>query len=54
MSASIQKQPVGKDPIPVTARGQHFYLDYGFMRASTDNYSRLDKSKDRVILSYDG
>ena len=30
------------------------YLDFGFLRASTDDYSRPDKEKDRVVLSYDG
>jgi hypothetical protein len=29
-------------------------MDYGFMRASTSDYTRRDKSKDRVVQSYDG
>jgi hypothetical protein len=29
-------------------------MDFGFMRASTSDYSRRDKSKDRVVSSYDG
>ncbi len=34
---------------------QHcFYIDYGFMRASSLNYSRPDKTTDRVVLSYNG
>jgi hypothetical protein len=29
-------------------------MDFGFMRASTSNYSWQDKTRDRVVLSYDG
>ena len=29
-------------------------MDFGFMRASSSDYSRRDKTKDRVVLSYDG
>ncbi len=29
-------------------------MDFGFMRASTSDYSRCNKAKDRVVLSYDG
>ncbi len=29
-------------------------MDFGFMRASTSDYARRDKSKDRVVFSYDG
>jgi hypothetical protein len=29
-------------------------MDFGFMRASTSDYARRDKSKDRVVSSYDG
>jgi hypothetical protein len=29
-------------------------MDFGFMRASTSDYSRRDKTKDRVVFSYDG
>ncbi len=29
-------------------------MDFGFMSASTSNYSSRDKTKNRVILSYDG
>jgi len=29
-------------------------MDFGFMRSSSSDYSRRDKSKDRVVFSYDG
>jgi hypothetical protein len=29
-------------------------MDFGFMRASTSDYSCRDKTRDRVVLSYDG
>jgi hypothetical protein len=29
-------------------------MDFGFMRASAEDYTRADKTKDRVIFSYDG
>ena len=29
-------------------------MDFGFMRASTSDYSRRDRAKDRVVFSYDG
>ena len=54
MSARIRKLPARKDPVKITKQGQQFYLDFGFMQASTDDYSRPDKGKDRIIRSYDG
>ena len=29
-------------------------MDFGFMRASTDDYRRPNKNTDRVVQSYDG
>ncbi len=29
-------------------------MDFGFMRASAEDYSWADKSKDQVVFSYDG
>jgi hypothetical protein len=29
-------------------------MDFGFMRASTSNFSKPNKKDDRVVLSYDG
>ena len=33
---------------------QQFYLDFGFMHASTSNFNRPNKAQDWVIHSYDG
>ncbi len=53
-STTISKHPADKAPLNVTKRGQQFYMDFGFMQASTEDYSRPDNSKDRVVTSYDG
>eukprot|EP00956_Cyclotella_meneghiniana_P004202 scaffold5163_cov49-Cyclotella_meneghiniana.AAC.3 len=52
--AKIGKQPVGKDPVKVNKRGQRFYFDFGFIRASNNDFSRPTKTKDRIVESYDG
>jgi hypothetical protein len=52
--ARIQKKPVGRNPTKVAERGQRFYFDFGFIRASNEDYSRPTKNKDRVVESYDG
>jgi hypothetical protein len=52
--ARIQKRPVGRNPTRVAERGRRFYFDFGFIRASNEDYSRPTKEKDRVIESYDG
>ena len=52
--AAISKQPVGKDPSKVAERGQRFFVDFGFMRASTEDYAQPDPTHARVVESYDG
>ena len=54
--ARIRKIPAtkGKHPSRATAKQQRFYMDFGFLRASNFDYSRPDKSKDRIIESFDG
>jgi hypothetical protein len=52
--ARIRKQATQRTAVRTTERRRRFYMDFGFMRASTTDYSRRDKSKDRVVLSYDG
>ena len=54
MSATTSKQPVRNNPTPIVEQGQQFYLDFDFMGASTEDYTRPDKEKDQVVLSYDG
>jgi len=52
--AKVCKQAAQRSAIRTTDRRRRFYMDYGFMRASTSDYRQRDKSKDRVVLSYDG
>ena len=54
--ARIRKIPAtkGKHPSRATTSKQRFFMDFGFLRASNFDYSRPDKSKDRVIESFDG
>ncbi len=34
--------------------GSEFFMDFGFMRASADDYKKPNKSTDRIVYSYDG
>jgi hypothetical protein len=52
--ARVQKQAAQRSSERTTESRQRFYIDYGFMRASSSNYSHPDNTKDRVVLSYDG
>lgn len=52
--AKIQRRPVSRNPTKVAERGRRFYFDFGFIRASNDDFSRPTKEKDRVVESYDG
>jgi hypothetical protein len=52
--AYICKQPANKSADWLKDCGTEFFMDFGFMRASTSNYRRPNKDSDRVILSYDG
>jgi hypothetical protein len=52
--ARIRKQPAGRDPNKVSKRGQRFYMDFGFIRASNEDFSRPNVKTDRVIESFDG
>ena len=52
--AQIRKQPATKVAERATARAQRMFMDYGFMRASTSNFTKPNPKKDRVVLSYDG
>eukprot|EP00970_Alexandrium_tamarense_P010353 scaffold2093_cov141-Alexandrium_tamarense.AAC.6 len=53
MSADIQRAAAGKKPTLVAEQGRRFHADYGFMRASSVNYSRPSKETDRVVKSFD-
>jgi hypothetical protein len=50
----VRKQAAGKDPFKVAMRGQRFHMNYGFIRASNDNFSRPNIKKDQVVESFDG
>ena len=52
--ARIQKQAALRSAERTTTIKRRFYLDFGFMRASTQNFQRPNKAQDRVVLSYDG
>ena len=52
--AYIRKQPANKSADRLEECGSEFFMDFGFMRASNEDYKRPNKLSDRVILSYDG
>ena len=52
--ARIQKQAAQRSAERTTECKHWFYMDFGFMRASTSNFSKPNKKNDRVVLSYDG
>ncbi len=49
----MQKQAAGKFAERTMDVGHWFYMDFGFMRASSLDYSRLNKKHDWVIDSWD-
>jgi hypothetical protein len=52
--ACIRKQAAQRSAVQTTDCCQRFYMDFGFMHASTLDYSHCDKTKDHVVLLYDG
>jgi hypothetical protein len=52
--ALIKKLPAQPSSLRTSDRKRPFYMDFGFMRASTMDYARPNKSTDRVVSSYDG
>ena len=52
--ARIRKQPVGSSSSPAPLPGQRFLMDFGFIRASTSDYSTPNIETDRVVESFDG
>ena len=52
--ATIRKCRSRKVATKATKPGQCFYVDFGFMRASTTDYSRPTPTTDRVVTSIDG
>ena len=52
--ARIRKQAAQRSAVRTTERKKRFYMDFGFMRASSSDYAAPNKSVDRVITSWDG
>jgi hypothetical protein len=52
--ASIKKRPAQRSAVSTSECKRRFYMDFGFMCASTSDYARPNKSTDRVVSSYDG
>ncbi len=48
--AQIRKQAKQRSAVRTTECKRRFFMDFGFMRASTSDYSRPDKNKDRSFL----
>ena len=52
--ARIRKQAAGRKAQKLDGIGDRFYMDFGFMRASNESYTKRNKAKDRVVQSFDG
>ena len=52
--ASIRKQPAWKSAERLPDCGSEFFMDFGFMRTSHDDYRCPNKTSDWVVQSYDG
>ena len=52
--ARIHKKPGGTNPEHASLPGQRFFMDHGFIRASTSDYSKPNLATDRVVESFDG
>jgi hypothetical protein len=52
--AYIRKQPAGTMAACIPTRGSEFFMDFGFMWASADNYRQPNKSTNHIVMSYDG
>jgi hypothetical protein len=50
----VQRQAAGRAVERTLEVGRRFYMDFGFMRASSSDYSKPNKSLDRVVDSWDG
>jgi hypothetical protein len=52
--ARIRKQAAQRSAVRTTDCRHRFYMDFGFMQASTSDYSGPQKGADCVVKSYDG
>jgi hypothetical protein len=52
--AYIRKQPSRKTTERVPGCSSKFFMDFGFMRASSHDYRRPNKATDQIVQSYNG
>lgn len=52
--AQLRRQAARRTAQRVRGVGQRFYFDFGFMRATTQDYGRPNPKTDRVVESHDG
>jgi hypothetical protein len=52
--AYICKQAAQRTAKCMSTCGAEFYMDFGFMQSSTDDYKQPNKATDCVVNSYDG
>jgi hypothetical protein len=52
--AYIRKQAARRTAERLPTCGAEFFMDFAFMRSSTDDYKRPNKATDRIVTSYDG
>ncbi len=52
--AYIRKQPAQKTAERIPGCDAKFFMDFGFLRASTEDYKRPNKALDRIVCSYNG
>ena len=53
-AATIRKRPATKVANRSTKNGQRFYMDFGFLWASTAEFGRPNVGTDRMVKSFDG
>ena len=52
--ATIKKRPAQQSAVRTLECKHCLYMGFGFMRSSTSDYARPNKSTDWVVISYDG
>jgi hypothetical protein len=52
--ANVRRQPASTSATRLQHKGQRFFMDFGFLCASTADFAPPDAKKDRVINSFDG
>ena len=52
--AYIRKQAARRTAERLPTCGAEFFMDFAFMRSSTDDYKHPNKATDRIVTSYDG